>query len=117
MFSVVCCIYTLLQLSPYKVISRGNVLMYKSSSLVPMKQYPQIIARISASSLRLWNPLHKHTTTLVYINIKFGAAMISYKVKVTAKKLKENVPTFSHFVSAQLALLILYFLHSHRKFK
>ena len=71
--------------------------MYKSSSLVPMKQYPYIIARISASSLKLWNPLHKHTTTSVYINIKFGAAMISYKVKVTAKKLKENVPTFSLF--------------------
>ena len=94
--------------------------MYKSSSLVPMKQYPYIIARISATSLRLWNPLHKHTTISVYINIKFGAAMISYIVKVTAKKLKENVPTFSlsgNVLSAQLALLIIYFLHSHRKCK
>ena len=66
--------------------------MYKSSSLVPMKQYPYIIARISASSLRLWNPLHKHTTTSVYINIKFGAAMISYKVKLQPRSLKKMFP-------------------------
>ena len=40
---------------------------------------------------------------------------MSLKFKVTAKKLKENVHSFTDPLRAQLALLILYFTHLHRK--